>query len=125
MDGINMDHNKFKDLFLSALEDAAKNAEDKFSITLPRNYLIEFHGLGRSGDLVSVETAADTLYLGEDVFFPLVDIAAKEMVQGITIIFLRISGYRPVKGIDNTWNEPDGSGPFNQIFIAKFKQKPE
>ena len=108
-----MNRAEFHELFLGALEAAAELAEGRLGCAIPRNYEIEFHGLGEMGGVISVDRAEGLLYLGSDKFFKIIDISIKKISKNRCIVFVRPSGHAAVQ-LGETWNA-DGFGPFKQI----------
>jgi hypothetical protein len=104
---------EFRALFLRALNIAADNAEAKLVEPVPRVFLIELHGAGCSGRIVDVDAAVDRLYLGNDRFYRVIDVAVTKILPGETLIFTRMSGHPPA-GFERTF-DPSGLGPFKQI----------
>jgi len=115
-----MSKQEFRKLFEIALEEAAQNAEGKLKRAVPRNFQISLHGVGHSGDVVDLETGVDALYLSEDLFYGIIDLAVVEVNGQSTIVFARPSGHEPVP-FDRTWNYTSGSGPFKQLIAEKIK----
>jgi hypothetical protein len=104
----------FGELFKAALELAALNAEERLGHAVPRNVKVVLHGAGYSGALMSPEEALDTIYLGEDLFYRIIDVAIIEVGQETAKVFLRVSQHDP-GNFSQTWNTPPGSGPFKQL----------
>jgi hypothetical protein len=115
-----MDKQGFRKLFETALEEAAQIAGRKLNREVPRNFQILLHGLGYGGTPLDLETAVDTLYLGEDSFFFIVDVAVVEVNAHSTKVFVRPSGHRPVP-LEYTWNYQAGTGPFKQLIPEQIK----
>ncbi len=110
-----MNREEFRDLFTSALDEAFKNAERLLGISLSDNVKIELYGAGHSGDIVDLETATDSLFLGENLFFVVIDVSVIKISSDSTIIWVAASGHPPVP-FEKTWNDPPGRGPFKQVF---------
>ena len=111
---------EFRRLFENALEIAAKNAERKLAHKVSRNFQVLLYGGGHSGVLLDPVTASDELYLGEDKFYRIIDIAIVEVNRQGTTVFVRASDHRPGT-FEQTWNDPPGSGPFKQLISMKIK----
>ncbi len=109
-----MDRQKFKLLFENALLQAIGNAEQQLGRRIPDAIEIELHGANHRGDVLDVPSATDALYLGEDLFYRVVDIAVIEVGNSRTKIFVRASAHRP-GSFDQAWNDPPGMGPFKQL----------
>jgi hypothetical protein len=115
-----MDKQGFRELFEAALDEAAQNAERKLNREVPRNFVVLLYGLGYNGAPLDLETAVDALYLGEDSFFVIVDLAVMEVNARSTKVFVRPSGHRPVP-FEHTWNYKAGTGPFKQLIAEQIK----
>lgn len=109
-----MEFEEFRQLFISALESAVKNAEGELGRSISGNYEVILHGAGYSGDIVDVNTAAANLYVGKNEFYRVIDVAVQQVSPNVSRIFVRVSGHKPVPFYE-TWNTPEGSGPFKQI----------
>ena len=119
-----MERKEFKKLFEEALEKAVVAQEEIQQRKLPRKLEVEFHGQGVSKELVDVELATDLLYLGENEFVYVVDIAAIGANSTITRIFVRASGHQPREKFEDTYNYAEGSGPFKQMISLQFQTLP-
>ena len=113
-----MNKHNFKELFAKALEAAAINAESKLHLSVPRIFEIELHGGGYSGIMLTPDEALEILYLGDSLFYRIIDIAVIAVFPSQTRVFVRTSGHSP-STFDKTWNQPQGSGPFKQILTQK------
>ena len=102
---------EFKTLFVKNKENAIAYAEEWFSRRIPREYLIELHGAGVSGKIMSVDEALDKLYISPDRFWFVIDISVEEFDDKRTCMFVRASGHPPVPW-SRTWQQPPGQGPF-------------
>lgn len=105
---------EFRRLFDSALESAARNAEGHLGHSVPRSFRILLHGAGHPGDLVEPETALDALYISEDRFYRIIDVAVQAVDPRCTTVFVRASSHTPSR-FEQTWNDPPGGGPFKQL----------
>jgi hypothetical protein len=113
-----MTREEFGQRLQDALETARLKAEQLLGVSLPRTYRVRLYGAGHGGDVVDVETAADALYLGEDLFYRVIDVGVVEATRAITTVFVRASAHPP-GGFEQTWNTPPGSGPFKQLGPAE------
>jgi hypothetical protein len=104
---------EFRELFLRALNVAADNAAAKLAEPVPRSFLLELHGAGCAGRIVNVDEALARIYLGDDRFYRIIDLAVTQVRLGETVIFTRVSGHQPAD-FDHTL-DPSGLGPFKQI----------
>lgn len=111
-----MTKSEFRKLFLQALNIAADNAEEMLATSIVRSFLIELHAPGGGGSerLLTVEEAFDYLYLDEDHFYRIIDVAVKKLMAANSVVFVRVSGHPPDK-FEKTWF-PAGRGPFKQIY---------
>ncbi len=116
-----MTREEFKRVFEQALEAAARVVEERYLVTIPRNFEIELHGLGHSGDTFDVDSALDEIYLGDDLFLFLIDVAVKRADPKVTRVYLGVTGHPPRATFEETWNQPPGSGPFKQIISLQFR----
>ncbi len=70
---------EFRLLFEQALEEAARNTSKRLGYEVPRQFTILLHGAGHSGDPMDIETAVDKLYVSEDRFYLIIDVAIVEV----------------------------------------------
>jgi hypothetical protein len=117
-----MNKQEFRLLFLKALECAALNADRKIGHQVSRNFQIRVHGAGHQGDLLGPEEVLDILYLGVNRFYRIIDLSITEVSKTASTVFLRVSDHTPGP-IDQTWNQPPGSGPFKQLLAEKISVK--
>src|SRR6185436_14842876 len=113
-----MNKDSFKNLFERSLEVAALNAEAKLGRSVPHAFMIELHDAGHSGILLTPDQTFELLFLGEDIFYRIIDIAATTVFRSYTRVFVRISNHAP-STFDKTWNQPPGTGPFKQILAEE------
>ena len=116
-----MTKNEFRALFLRALDVAADNAERKLAELIPHAFLIELHAPGIPGSIVRVDDALDSIYLGSDRFYRIIDVAVRKLLPEHTVIFVRASGHAPA-GFDQTWNASD-LGPFKQMLAEHLEDQ--
>ena len=109
-----MKKQEFQQLFENALELAAINAEKQLKRQVSRNFIILLYGGGYSGSLMTSLEVLDHLYLGEQRFYRIIDVAVVEVGSISSKVFLRISQHDPTN-FGSTWNNPPGSGPFKQL----------
>lgn len=107
----------FLELFQRALNDAAGSAETKLLKAIPRSFLIRLHSFGLDDRLLSIEGAADKIYISSDRFYRILDVAIEEVLPKESVAFVRVSGHVP-DALSVTW-DPTGSGPFKQIVFDK------
>jgi hypothetical protein len=115
---------EFARRFGEALEVAAANAEARFRRPIPRNFRIELHGANHIRDLMEPAAAVDALYLDEDRFYVIIDLAVLGVGPSWTTVFTRVSGHAPGPW-EKTWNDPPGSGPFKQLLSAELREESE
>lgn len=116
-----MTKEEFAQLFRHHLDLAAQNAEERYKISVPRSFLIEFHGKGHSHKIpIDVDTAIDALFIDENTFFLVIDVVILEIRKSVTRVFVRPSGHPP-DIFERTWNDPPGSGPFHHMFYVDFR----
>jgi hypothetical protein len=108
-----MTRNDFRELFIRALESAAEHAEATLKHPIPRSFLIELHGPRSVGQAMSIDEALDQIYLGNNRFCRIIDVAIKRSLQKQSLAFVRVSGHSPVD-FQKTW-DPATPGPFKQI----------
>lgn len=118
-----MNFKDFKILFIRSLEIAVANAEEELGKPISRTYEVMLYGAGHSGDILDVDTAVKEIYLDERKFYRVIDVAVQRVSPKGTRLFMRVSGHKPVP-FEQTWNTPEGSGPFKQIMaqIAQFDE---
>jgi hypothetical protein len=116
-----MNKQEFKTLFEQALEVAAKNAEAKLGHPVPRAFEIEMHGLAPHPRLLKKDDAFEEIYLGPDRFYRIIDLVVRRVSKDVCTIFMGISGHPP-GSLNQTWNQPPGSGPFKQVLADEVKE---
>ena len=112
-----MNKQEFAQLFANALETAVQNGEKKLRCPLPRDHQILLYGAGCSGVLLDPASVLERLYLGEDKFYRIIDVAVVKASKQFVTVFVRASGHKPAP-FAQTWNNPPGNGPFKQL-LAK------
>ena len=113
-----MQKHEFKQLFLKALEEAAAYADECLGKSVARDFEIEFHRAGHSGSVLSPEEAFDLMYISEDRFYKIIDVAVIDVQPNKTRVFICLSGHSP-GAFEETWNQPPGVGPFKQLRAAQ------
>jgi hypothetical protein len=116
-----MEKAEFKQLFLRALGTAAENAEMKLKRPIPRSFIIELYSITSSGTRLSIDDTIEKLYLGENSFYKIIDVAIKELLEIQSVAFVRVSGHAP-STFNKTW-DPSNMGPFKQIISDKIEDK--
>src|SRR5215510_2921888 len=115
-----MTKSEFRLLLEQALEEAARNTSKRLGYEVPRQFIILLHGAGDSGDPMDTETAVDQLYLSEDRFYLIIDVAIIHVHSHHSIVFVRASSHDPGP-FAQTWNNPLGNGPFKQLIVNEIK----
>ena len=113
-----IDKQQFRELFETALNEAAENAECVLHTNISRDFLIELHLYGVR--LCDVDTALDNLYLGEDRAYKVIDVAVLRVESDKTIVFVRVSGHDPVPW-EETYQADKLKGPFKQMIYEDLK----
>jgi hypothetical protein len=113
-----MDKDKFKQLFEAAIETVVRDKEKRSNTTISRDIQIELQGLGYSGDTLDVDTVVNILFLGENTFYRIIDVAFLRATPQKATVFVRVSGHSPTS-LEETWNDPPGSGPFKPMVYTE------
>jgi hypothetical protein len=103
-------------LFTAALEKAAVNADEMLGSPVSRNFEVLLFDINYKGDGVNVEEAVNSLYLGLDTCYYVIDVGVRDVSSFITKIFVRPSGHPPL-GYDRTWTSDKGERIFKQLFF--------
>jgi len=102
-----MDKSGYGLLFQEAIQQALQLAGLSFA---PSDAVVEFHGRPSPDRLISVDEALDFLWLSEDRFYLVVDVAAISGEESPPVLFVRPAGFEP-GNYEDTWR-PSGVGPF-------------
>ena len=116
-----MNRSDYSALFASVLERAALEAEMHLGETVQRRFEIELHGAYHAGDLMSVEHALSDIYISDDAFYRVIDVAVIGVNHEKTRVFVRVSGHTPGK-FEETWHQYQGLGPFNVMKAARIER---
>jgi hypothetical protein len=116
-----MTKRKFRNLFLRVLKSAAEVVDERVGKRAPRSFLIELHAPGSAGEIMTDEEAIDRIYLGQDRFYRIIDVAIEGISRHHTIAFVRVSGHPPGP-FSQTW-DPGRFGPFKQIFAQTIEDQ--
>jgi hypothetical protein len=93
-----------------ALDDAQKRVSDP----LPTQIYPGLEAFGQHGKELSLDEVLSFLY--QDGTFPrIVDVAVRGIKDERTFIWIRPSGHAYVSDFAQTWNIPEGMGPFKSI----------
>ena len=114
-----MTKDEFRELFLKALEKAANGADTQLGTRVPRSFLVELHGAGCAGQRFEVDEALERLYLDEDRFYKIIDVAVIALMPEKSVAFVRVSGHAPVE-FEGTWDARE-LGPFKQMEPMKIE----
>lgn len=109
-----MTKDEFKRLFLEIANQAIDQARLVTSKKVPSNFVVEMHGAGMSGRLMTSDEAIEIMYIDEKTFYRFIDVGVKRICDTESLLFVRVSGHEPGT-FDNTWNTPKGNGPFKVI----------
>lgn len=119
-----MTKDDFKKRFHAAIAEARRLTAEAYHMDLAPNDEIVLFGAGVSGVRMSAEEALGRLYLGDQWFFKLIDVAVVEADDGKTIEFVRPSNHTPCE-IHETWNRGEGLAPFKAILgVLKGRKLP-
>lgn len=116
-----MTKRRFRTLFLKALATAAEAVHTRAIGPASRAFVIELHGAAATGECMSVDQAVDRLYLGDDKFYRIIDVAVRARAADKIIAFVRVSGHQ-TGAFDQTW-DPSNLGPFKQILAQAVEEQ--
>jgi hypothetical protein len=88
---------------------------------IPRSFLIELHAPTSDGKIMNIDEAVDRIYLSNDRFYRIVDVAIKIISLDQTIAFVRVSSHSPGP-FSQTW-DPKRFGPFKQILVQTIEDQ--
>jgi hypothetical protein len=92
-------------------QEAARRALNEAGLSAALNEpMIEYHGKPSPQRRVTMDEALSLLWLSEDRFYRVVDVAAYLGEDKRPVIFVRPAGFEP-SAYEDTW-EPTGLGPF-------------
>jgi hypothetical protein len=111
---------EFSELFDRALEVAADNAALKLRCPVPRNFEIEMHALTDHPRLLTKDGALESLYIGPDWFYRVIDVSVIGVGSDVCRVFVCVSGHAPAP-LNESWNQPPGSGPFKQLLAQEIR----
>jgi hypothetical protein len=115
---------EFGKLLDTALEKAAQNAEQILRQTIPRNFQISLFDPQNTSNDIDVDSAVELLYIGDDQFYAIIDVAVLEVTPRWTRVWMHPSGHQP-RPFEDTYNYESGSGPFKQAIAIPIKVVPE
>ncbi len=114
---------EFEALLRSQLEVAACRADEQLRRPVPRRFGILRGTPKREGRRITVEQAVDELYVSDNAFFAIIDLAVVEVASDTTWVWARESGHTPCAS-ESTWNQPVGAGPFKQLIATEIRVVP-
>jgi hypothetical protein len=82
--------------------------------------LIKAYGVGFSGDIVSSDDFLSRVYINDQLFYLLIDVAVLEIRQGRPVVFARVSGHPPGP-LGSCWNGI--GGPFKQLEALEISER--
>jgi hypothetical protein len=109
-----MNKDEFRSLFLRNVEQAVSIARGMADLPSSPAFQFELHGAGVAGQITPFDRLIDLMYLGESLFYPMIDIGVKAASNNEVTVFVRITAYEPCP-FDRTWNTPKGNGPFRVL----------
>ena len=107
---------KFLQLLYHVLEVACQEVESTLAKPVAREFVVILHGAGYTNWKTTLNEAVEILYLGEDQFYRVIDVAITGVAPNATRVFIRASNHTPTT-FAQTWNIPVGYGPF-KILVA-------
>jgi hypothetical protein len=115
-----MNAHEFGVLFSTKLDEAVRLAETSLGKPIARNFMILRESPKSDGRRISVDQAISELFLSDEKFFRIIDLAVVEVSATTTWVWVRESGHAP-GSFDQTWNQPPGSGPFKQLISGQIR----
>lgn len=115
-----MNKEAFKALFNQALLKAATKAESQWQLSLPRSFMFDLNAFGYSGPLLTFEQTVDRIFISEDKFYRVIDVAITGVHPEYAVVFIRVSGHSP-SSFSDTQN-PKELGPFNVMVSGKLEK---
>lgn len=111
-----MHRESFLQLLCHVLEVACQEVESTLAKPVAREFVIILHGAGYANWRTTLNEVVEILYLGEDQFYRIIDVAITGVAPNATRVFIRASNHTPTT-FAQTWNTPIGYGPF-KILVA-------
>jgi hypothetical protein len=112
-----MSKGEFDRLFQSVLTSARRDAERHLGERLPETLLIDMHRARPPFDPISVDAALDRLWMDENRFRWVIDVAIVAYSVNSTFLFVRPSDHHPVP-LERTMMYPDVNAPFQQMISS-------
>lgn len=109
-----MQKEEFKKLFERIADEAIKTAEQAFAKNLPHDYIVELHGAGIRGEQMPLSEVVEHLYIDADTSYLIIDVGVKYVKNDVAVLLVRPSDHAPAP-YSQTWNKPEGNGPFKVI----------
>jgi hypothetical protein len=115
-EGLKLNKETYSSLFKNAVEEACLIAEKALGRSLSRRVTIRMFGAGANCAEVAPQEFIDRAYIGDDIFYRLIDIMVVE-VRGVDpVVFARVSDHKPA-ALAESWNGM--GGPFKQLVAGK------
>ncbi|HEX8624377.1 MAG TPA: hypothetical protein VF782_04780 [Allosphingosinicella sp.] len=108
-----MDKDQFRLYFHKALDRAVASFEKVHGPLARKPDRFEVHAPGPKGRAVTETEAIDAIFLGESLFYKIIDVAVVERPDSQPIGFVRVSGHPPCS-FEETLN-PRDLGPFKSL----------
>lgn len=115
-----MNAHDFGLLFTEKLNEAARLAESSLGKPIPRTFVILRESPKSDGRRISVDQAVSELFVSDEKFYRIIDLAVVEVSPTTTCVWVRESGHGPCS-FEQTWNQPPGSGPFKQLISGEIR----
>lgn len=115
-----MHRENFLQLLCHVLDVACQEVESTLAKPVAREFVVILHGAGYAKWRTTLKEAVEILYLGEDQFYRIIDIAITGVAPNATRVFIRASSHAPTT-FDKTWNTPVGYGPFKILFAEQIE----
>lgn len=115
-----MTKEQFKSIFYKALGVAAGAAVPQANGKVPHAFMIDLQAFGYSGGLLTCEQAIDRIFISEDKFYRIIDVAITGVHPEYAVAFVRVSGHPPNAYADTL--SPETMGPFNILTSMKIEK---
>ena len=110
---------QYCEVFAQAVEASIKEAEKAHRISLPRDLIFEIPFKGLPDRYSNIEDMAKVIYLNENSFYRIIDVAVRAEISGQSLVWVRVSGHPPSEWKD-TW-DPAVYGPFKSIISSEIQ----
>jgi hypothetical protein len=105
---------QFEALLDAAVERTVEVAQRDVAEPLPPSRRYRLRSFGFDDEDLSLDAIADLLYF-DGTFPPIVDVSVRGIAGDATLIWLIVPGYPWTSELEQTWNDPPGSGPFKSL----------